>query len=133
MIETLSQQRITLAHDLVNAKKNRKEEATIYGRLCHRFPMMVMQGGLLTATLFIHSKSTGKDARARAHRAILEDLGRVMRLGDADVVATLTREQNALQLMAWTHEVLHTWAMMRRFAVSILKVDSGSEDDGEVA
>lgn len=132
MIETLSQQRIRLAHNLVSSRLNR-EEATVYGRLCHRFPMMVMQGGLLAATLFILSKSEGKDPRAKAHQAILSDLARVLRLGDADVVATLTRQQDALKLMEWTHEVLHTWAMMRRFAVSILKVESGSEDDGEAA
>ncbi|WP_185711271.1 type III-B CRISPR module-associated protein Cmr5 [Arachnia propionica] len=130
MIETLSQQRVRLAHDLVSSRLGR-DEATVYGRLCHRFPMMVMQGGLITATLFIDSKSTGKDARAKAHQAILSDLARVLGLGDADVVGTLTRQQDALTLMAWTHEVLHTWAMMRRFAVSILKVESGGEDDGE--
>lgn len=132
MIETLSQQRIKLAHELVNSRLG-KDEATVYGRLCHRFPMMVMQGGLLSAILFIDSKSTGKDARAKAHRAILSDIARILKLGDANVVAALAKEQDALKLMAWTHEVLHTWAMMRRFAVSILKVTSGSEDDGEAA
>lgn len=132
MIETLSQQRITLAHDLVSSRLNRAE-ATVYGRLCHRFPMMVMQGGLLTAVLFISSKSTGSDERAKAHRAILADVARILKLDESGVVSALTRQQDALKLMAWTHEVLHTWAMMRRFAVSILKVESGGDDDGEGA
>jgi CRISPR-associated protein, cmr5 family len=133
MIKSLSQQRIKLAHELVSAHLGR-DEATIYGRLCHRFPMMVMQGGLMSAVLFISSKSTGEDTRPKAHQAILKDIAQVLKLGDKkNVIDVLAKEKNALKIMAWTHEVLHTWAMMRRFAVSILKVESGSEDDGEDA
>ena len=128
MIKSLSQQRIKLAHELVSAHLGR-DEATIYGRLCHRFPMMVMQGGLMSAVLFISSKSTGEDTRPKAHQAILKDIAQVLK----HVIDVLAKEKNALKIMAWTHEVLHTWAMMRRFAVSILKVESGSEDDGEDA
>lgn len=125
MTETLTQQRLNQAYELVNNRKD-GDSAKDYGRLCHRFPMMVLQSGLVVAVMFLESKAD----TSKAHRHILNDVRVVLNIASShDPLSRELGKGGAMVLMDRTREVLRTWAMMKRFAVSILKVEDGHDDD----
>lgn len=135
-LETWSQRSLRLALELVRSLEGEEPEVKeIYGALCHSFPVMVRQCGLVQALAFAAGKAAlgeeggrgGEEAsreraRARAYRLLLDHVGRV--LGVEDPVQSVA-QGDALLYMGQTRRVLGTWAYLKRFAASVLGVHTG--------
>jgi CRISPR-associated protein Cmr5 len=100
------------------------ETRLIYGGLCHSFPVMVRTCGLCQALAFSASKASGDGSRAKAHRLILEHVGKL--IGQNDPLAAV-RDADTVQYMLYTRRVLSAWIYFKRFAESILEVKSAKE------
>lgn len=99
----------------------------IYGGLCHAFPVMVRQCGLAQAIAFSLAKAEDKNAdRKAAHCRVLEDFEALTGQHPAKVV-----ELELMDYMVATRRVLSAWVYYKRFAVSILKVESGQDAEEE--
>lgn len=103
------------------------EESTgiqkIYGGLCHSFPILVRQCGLCQALAFSQAKAAGEGERARAHATLLKHVQEIL---GADVNIC---EGDTLTYMEQTRRVLSAWIYFKRFAVSLLKVESAQDAD----
>lgn len=127
-IQTRSQQDLRLAEKLVSEVETQGgETARIYGGLCHSFPVLVRTCGLCQALAFSQDKSSGGDGPLhRAHRLLLQHVAAIMGLQSKDPLGRV-RDGDALQYLYDTRRVLTTWIFFKRFAVSILRVESSRE------
>jgi CRISPR-associated protein Cmr5 len=138
-MKTRAQSDLLLAEKLVQEVKQRQNEkvSTIYGGLCHSFPVLVRTCGLCQALAFSQDKATGEGDRAQAHNFLLQHVGKLLASpGEGEPgtqwKAALDRVQqgDAMEYLQATRRVLAAWIYFKRFAVSILKVQSprGAED-----
>lgn len=134
-MKTKSQADFELAEALVSgvkAKDTGLQES--YGRLCHNFPILVLQCGLCQAVAFSKSKSVEKASEplGKAHALLLQHLGSLLKSVDARIDLSDPVEQirtaDAIMYMLYTRRVLSTWVYFKRFAVSILGVKGGDDD-----
>lgn len=99
----------------------------IYGGLCHAFPVMVRQCGLAQAIAFSLAKSEDKNAdRKAAHGRVLEDFKALTERDAAEVV-----DLGLMEYVVATRRVLSAWVYYKRFAVSILNVESSQDAEEE--
>jgi CRISPR-associated protein Cmr5 len=96
-------------------------ERTQYGSMAHKFPVLVRQAGLIQALAFVHTRD--KDA----HKALLGDLARVVSNQSADEFVRQCREADLTTYMWLTHQTLSALEWFKRFAQSVLEVESGAE------
>jgi CRISPR-associated protein Cmr5 len=132
-----------LAARLVQAVATKYDEKAqarkIFGGLCHSFPIMVRTCGLCQALAFSFDKATVTDKtpspRNEAHGLLLDHVSELLLGPDRrDRVALLdcVRGGDVAQYMFDTRRVLAAWVYWKRFAVSILKVESARDaEDGE--
>jgi CRISPR-associated protein Cmr5 len=75
-MKTLSQFRMQQALDLVREVVGKPEQVrTIYGNLCHEFPVLVRTCGLCQAIAFCADKAqSDENARAEAYRLLLKHM-----------------------------------------------------------
>jgi len=96
----------------------------IYGGLCHSFPILVRVAGLAQAVQFHRSKGAGSENgsdRQKAHWRLLCDIDDL--LPDFDI------EKASLMEYMWaTRRVQAAWVFYKRFASSVLKVETGDQD-----
>lgn len=129
MLQTRSQQDMKLALELVSSLERAEPEVKrIYGGLCHSFPVMVMQSGLCQAVAFSADKASGEGSRAKAHQKLLEHVGAI--LGVQGRLLEEIQSTSTIQYMHHTRRVLEAWVYFKRFAVSVLKVKAGGDDEG---
>lgn len=129
MLQTRSQKDLQRALELVSSLERADPELKrIYGGLCHSFPVMVMQSGLCQAVAFSADKASAEGARAQAHKKLLEHVGAILEL-EGDLLGHL-QSVSALTYMHHTRRVLEAWVYFKRFAVSVLKVQAGEQDEG---
>jgi CRISPR-associated protein Cmr5 len=102
------------------------EVKRIYGGLCHNFPVLVMQSGLCQALAFSADKASAQNNRAKAHKKLLEHVGKI--LGSDALNAA--QESNVIQYMHHTRRILESWVYFKRFAKSVLGVEGGGKDEG---
>lgn len=128
-MQTRSQTDAARVHDQITALPEDKKLRTDYGRLCNRFPIMVLQNGLAQALGFIAGKAGGKGASAGAFVRFGNDVA-VLLGGDdlngfvgkvliADLAAYRRLTRRALAVSLW----------QKRFAESVLNV--GPDDAGD--
>jgi CRISPR-associated protein Cmr5 len=142
-MQTRAQKDLILAEKLVSAVGDAYPEGSgerkIYGGLCHSFPIIVRTCGLCQAVAFSEDKKTvsTKDEtdRNRAHRFLLEHLSRLLKEIDPQVNETnileAIRKADAMTYVRYTRRILHSWIYFKRFAVSILKVESARAAEEE--
>lgn len=126
MTTTRSQQDLNLALKLVSGVEANAEVRKIYGGLCHQFPVMVRTVGLAQTLAFHESKAAGKDNRAKAHGTLLSHVAHLL----GSTRDSLLRDVQALPTPSYLHStrrVLGAWIYFKRFAVSVLKVQSGQD------
>ena len=113
-----------------NEKASEKTK-DIYGGLCHKLAPLIRQNGLCQVVAFVNEKATGKGDRVAAYTRLQDDIAHTLNQGSA--AALLQRVQNAssAQYMLDTRLILESWAYYKRFAVSVLGVESGqaAEED----
>jgi len=135
-MKTLSQFRMQQALDLVREVVGKPEQVrTIYGNLCHEFPVLVRTCGLCQAIAFCADKAqSDEDARAQAYRLLLTHIGKILGVetdGAGGAEGSLIDEilgADTTQYMLYTRRVLHAWVYFKRFAVSVLGVKTGGSE-----
>ncbi len=128
---TRQQRDLVRALDHVTAV-SRKDEGVrkIYGGLCHSFPVLVRTCGLCQALAFVEAKATSRDQnpneRVQAYRALREHVAELLGKTASTLLETV-RDDTMTDYMRHTRTVLGAWIYYKRFAVSILKVESAQE------
>lgn len=124
---TRHQRYLTQALDHVTEVYQQERQAekarTIYGGLCHSFPILVRTCGLCQALAYVEAKAAPSDDRGRAYRALRRHVAALFGLQEGQLLQTV-RTAGVLDYMRYTRTVLDAWIFYKRFAVSILKVDS---------
>ncbi|GGG19974.1 type III-B CRISPR module-associated protein Cmr5 [Paenibacillus aceti] len=103
-----------------NAHVQSKANAQEYGRLCHRFPAMVMLNGLRLTVAYFESVNKGE-----MHQNYIADLGSV--LGIQNWNEELPEQSS--QYRHLTRRALQASVWFKRYAEAILKVEGGEADD----
>jgi CRISPR-associated protein Cmr5 len=109
------------------------EVKRIYGGLCHGFPVLVRTCGLAQAVAFHLAKSAGETKRAKAHHLLLRHVAELVSSNATpEGLVDAIRNADTLEYMRQTRQVLDAFIYFKRFAVSVLKVESSrdAEDDG---
>lgn len=143
----ITRQQELLSHALENIHKVEQKEKkvqTIYGGMCHKFPVLIRTCGLCQALAFIESKAGTEeleqktDERKKAHSLLREHICSILSkegfvTGDASCVCLSVAKLPLTQYMLATRLLLKAWVFYKRFAVSILKVEDASvEEDSDI-
>lgn len=136
MLQTRSQLAMTRAWQDVTAVADKPEETRkIYGGLCHQFPVLVRSCGLCQALAFSADKGTKVGTRGDAHQTLLAHVQGILIAqglftGGQDALAAV-RGMTMAQYVRATQVLLDHWIFYKRFAVSILKVDTVDAAKGD--
>lgn len=100
-----------------------------YGTMAHKMPVLVHTAGLVQAIAFVQAKGT----KNKAWEQLLHDLAHTLEPSrpDYDGTALLISAQQAQigEYILLTRRVSQALLWYKRFAESILKVESGHEDE----
>jgi CRISPR-associated protein Cmr5 len=129
---TRAQRDLVMAERLITEVTGKDREVQkIYGRLCHSFPVLVRTCGLCQALAFSEDKATPSNGeetpRNKAHRLLLRHVAEILGVKSA---LKAVRSAEAAEYMLQTRIVLGAWIYFKRFAVSILNVDSAQDESG---
>lgn len=114
-------------------KDRRPEEKTKYGSMAHKLPVLIRIAGLSQALHFVDSRGN------EDQRKLLRHLAETLNFTDDDgekpktAVEKLLDSSRTAQLstyMRLTHQALAALQWYKRFAQSVLKVQSGADDSG---
>ena len=94
-----------------------------YGVMAHKFPVLVRHAGLIQALAFVHTR--GKDA----HKLLLRDLAHVVADRSTEEFIDQCRVADLTTYMWLTRQTLSALEWFKRFAQSVLEVESGVEGD----
>lgn len=124
--------------------QNDKDLANAYGGLCHKIPMLVRNDGLMQAVAWIEEKaaptpeSENASALKRAYALQRAHISAALRVDPPDgqspspLVTEVARVDNA-RYCDMTLSLLSAWVYYKRFAASMLGVDSAEGLDEEGA
>lgn len=134
MTKTRAQEDMERAAEAVIAVSEQPTEVhTIYGSLCHSFPIMVRTCGLCQAVAFSAAKAQAADShRQTAHRLLLNHVGAVIGAGanaDANTVLRYIQSVDASQYIFYTRRLMAAWIYYKRFAVSVLSVENAAKEE----
>lgn len=102
----------------------------IYGGLCHNIPVLLRANGLCQTVAFLAEKGKGGagNTRSAAYTEISRHLAEILGLEPARLQSTIYAAD--LPTTIWyTRRLLAAWIYYKRFAVSILDVEAGGDDD----
>lgn len=99
-----------------------KEYRSKYGSMAHKLPVLIRSAGLAQALAFVEAR--GEDS----HRDLLEHLAAVTIQDSKDTLLKRSREAELGEYMRLTEAVLAALLWYKRFAQSVLKVESASEE-----
>lgn len=129
-MKTRAQTDMEKAHRLVTEVSIKEAEVKkIYGGLCHSFPIMVRTCGLCQAIAFIKDKESSSDKdREKAHELLIEHLAELINLQSDSLLKNIL-DADSRQYMFYTRRILSAWIYFKRFAVSVLKVESAHGEE----
>jgi CRISPR-associated protein Cmr5 len=135
-MKTLSQATMQQALDLVREVRGKSGQVpTIYGNLCHEFPVLVRTCGLCQAIAFCADKAqSDENARAEAYKLLLKHVGKILGVetngkgGADDPLLRKILGADTTEYMLHTRRVLQAWVYFKRFAVSVLGVKTGGSE-----
>ena len=110
------------------AWKSWREEADIYGGLCHKLPILILTNGLCQTLAFVESKANGDSARARAYRTLRSHIAATLSKPEVGLLPYVQRATVGEYIRA-TRNLIAAWAYYKRFAESILNVDPTTAKD----
>lgn len=126
---TRQQHHMSLALDHITEVAGHPEGVrTIYGGLCHSFPILVRSCGLCQALAFVAAKAAPSTERGTAHTLLRGHIAAAFALQPGQLLDTI-RAAEMPAYMRHTRTVLDAWIFYKRFAVSILKVESAHEGE----
>lgn len=137
---TRQQMYLTRALEDVTAVKEgvaSEQTRTVYGGLCHSFPVLVRAAGLCQALAFVEDKACVPAAgdRAEAYKLLRRHVARHLGVAEpAQLLHAMQADSNGVvAYMRQTRVILDAWVYYKRFARSILQVDSAqAADEAEV-
>jgi CRISPR-associated protein Cmr5 len=95
-----------------------------YGSMAHKLPVLIRTAGLAQAIAFVQAR--GKDA----HKDLLNHLARVIDTQDGATLAQRSREASLHEYMYLTQHALAALLWYKRFAQSVLGVESSDVTEG---
>lgn len=123
---TRQQRYLSQARQNVETMRNAPPKVRrVYGGLCHKLPILVRTNGLCQTVALVEAKSSGTSEQARAYQALREHVGDLLGLSGDGVVAAV-RDAELTRYVRYTRALLEGWTYYKRFAVSILEVESAS-------
>jgi CRISPR-associated protein Cmr5 len=133
-MQTRDQKYALDAHERVVKVKNSKDiDDKSYGSMAHALPIMILRAGLAQALSFVEAKAKtdGKnEKRPKSLQTLLDDLQAT--LDRQEPLAQAARKAELPEYMLLTRQVMDALLWYKRFAQSVLGVDSsdeGSEED----
>ena len=108
--------------------------ATVYGGLCHEFPLMLMSLGLAQTVGYCRAKATVAEPSEPpkpenlAYQTFLRHMAGVLALGETDLF-DFAREADLSGYLWATRRLLKAGVFYKHLAVSVLKVEAGDEAD----
>lgn len=93
-----------------------------YGSMAHKLPVLIRSAGLAQALAFVEAR--GEDP----HRDLLEHLAKVTGQASKDTLLRRSREAELGEYMRLTQAVLAALVWYKRFAQSVLEVESAGEE-----
>lgn len=126
MVRTREQAHADRAYRLVSeVSKAPPEERSQYGILAHNLPVLVRTSGLVGALEFVATRDRRANVTFLKH--LEEHLRAAGLLKDKDLRSS-AREASLTDYMRLTREILDVLLWHKRFAVSVLEIEQGSED-----
>jgi CRISPR-associated protein Cmr5 len=129
-METRDQKYARDAFTRVTAIKGQKAEASRYGVMAHKLPMLIHTSGLIQALTFVDARHQEGSGPSR----LIEDLSKTI-LGEDSTRERLLREargEGSSNLKAYIYlsrQVLAALLWYKRYAQSILGVEAGQDED----
>ena len=115
--------------------RSRKEQKQ-YGSMSHKLPVLIRSAGLAQALAFVAATAKrgkegqdGAPAKWSPQRKLLDDLAQSLNLENADKLLTESRSASLDEYMFLTQNALAALLWYKRFAQSVLDVESGDEAD----
>lgn len=96
-----------------------------YGSMAHKLPVLVRKAGLTQALAFVESRCEVE------HRLLLDHLAATLAETDRGALLNSSRTTGLSDYMHLTRKVLAALAWYKRFAQSVLKVESSDESDDD--
>lgn len=121
-MQTLDQQYSDLIRIQVIEIKKRPDYKK-YGAMAHKLPMLIYTAGLLQALEFVYS-------REPIHQQLLTDLAQTVAQQDISSLLQAVRTANLRGYMLVTRRTLAALLWYKRFAQSILEVDTSEGATG---
>lgn len=128
-MQTRSQTDAARVHSQITALPEDKKLRTDYGRLCNRFPVMVLQNGLTQALGFIAGKAGGNGESATAFRRFGDDVAALLGGDDLNGFVDKVLKADLVGYQRLTRRALAVSLWQKRFAESVLNV--GPDDAGD--
>ncbi len=123
------------AQDVDSVSREDEKVKQIYGGLCHKLPVMIRTCGLCQSAAFIADKASSTDDRGKAYKHLQKHVLGVLQLrgipAENHRLEVLARELPVQDYVRATRELLDAWVYYKRMAVSILKVKSAADVDGD--
>ncbi len=112
-----------------NARGDRYKQA--YGSMAHTLPMLIHKAGLVQALSFVASRPSDKNDAAQAPQDLLGDLALVLGYADHKALCDASRRLTINEYMRLTQEALQALLWFKRYAQSVLNVDSPTDTNAE--
>lgn len=126
---TRQQRYLSEALKRVQSMAGKGDSAKIYGGLCHTFPILLLTNGLCQTLAFIEDKAAGKPPRADAYRALHSHIAATLDVTEQRLLPEV-KDANLAEYLRSTRTLLDAWVYYKRFAVSILGVNSADQEEG---
>jgi len=110
----------------VKQMKDKEDKDTYekYGSMSHRLPVLIRTAGLAQALAFVEVRG---DAGGKK---LLEDMAEILNFGRKESLLKFSREAELLEYIYLTRRVLATLIWYKRFAQSVLDVESSAAEGG---
>lgn len=111
-----------------------KKVAQNYGGLCHKFPILIRNHGLMQTYAWIDSKASGdqKVPLNKAYKVLSGHIASALGVQENELTSKIS-EADLQTYMRYTYTLMDTWVYHKRFAVSILKAESATAADEDVS
>ncbi|GAP61727.1 hypothetical protein ARMA_0150 [Ardenticatena maritima] len=120
-MRTLEQELAATIYEQVSRLQTDEERAKEYGGMAHKLPVLIRQAGLVQALAYVAAR--GKPGA----KQLLEDLAAALGEDSTDDLLQRSREDNLLEYMRLTREATIALTWYKRFAQSVLGVESTEE------
>ena|SRR5216683_8174214 len=104
-------------------REDHQADYTQYGAMAHKLPILIRTAGLTQALEFVNSRS-----KKAVQKQLLTDLAITIERNDAPSLLSLSRNAELSEYIRLTQQIMAALLWYKRFAQSVLGVDTGEED-----